>query len=705
MDQFNEKLTMSTILKSPNLAKELSEETCTKIGNMVYDEWSIDKQSRSGWETKMKNALDLALQVAETKTFPWSNASNIKFPIITVAALQFHARAYPSLISGIDVVKCRTISDDPEDEVKSLRIAKYMSYQILEEDEAWEDHMDKVLITLPIIGSAFKKSYFDPAIEHNVSENILAKDIYIPYFASSLEKAARITQIVYLSHNEMRERIIRGVYKEYEQFPDPQIMETNILEEQKQNTQQIIRPDNDPDAPYELLEQHRYLDLDGDGYREPYIVIIRKDTKQVMRIVARFYESDIKQTAKGKIYYITPTNYFTKYSFIPSPDGGIYDLGFGILLGPLNESINTLINQLVDAGTLSNTAGGFLGRGAKIRSGDNSFRPFEWKRVDSTGDDLKKSVFPLPVREPSAVLFNLLGLLIDYGERVAMATDPQVGVNPGQNTPAETSRNMISEGQRVFNGIFKRTYRAFKEELQKLYLLNKIFLTDSSTYETLSGEKNIITREDFVGTEKVIRPAADPIMVSDGNKLIQAELLKKSSMVTPGYNKYEVEKIFLKAIHVQEIDKVYPDPKGPNALPQTPDVKLLIEERKAKVKEMDITINAKLAIMQIMAEADLNKAKIRELEAKTISILEDIQDSDTGNKIALFNAQIGAAKAHQEGLLRAIELFQKQLELRQGKEGQTENAEINTGGMGFMEARPYNVRSMEVSPSLEEPIQ
>ena len=704
MDNFDEKLNIDLIIKSPNLVDELSEETCTKIGKMVYDEWVIDKQGREGWENKMKNALDLALQVAETKTFPWSNASNVKFPIITIAALQFHARAYPALIYEADIVKCRSYSEDEEDEKRSLRVAKYMSYQLMEEDEAWEDHMDRVLITIPIIGCAFKKSYFDPTLGHNVSENILAKDIYIPYFAPSIEKAARITQVVYLSHNELHERIIRGIYKDYEEnFVKPQITETTTLEEQKQESQQIRKPVDDPDTPYELLEQHRYLDLDGDGYREPYIVIVRKDTQQVLRIVARFYEDDIKKTNKGDIYYIQSTNYFTKYPFIPSPDGGIYDLGFGVLLGPLNESINTLINQLVDAGTLSNTAGGFLGRGAKIRSGDNSFRPFEWKRVDSTGDDLKKSVFPLPVREPSLVLFNLLGLLIDYGERIAMATDPQVGKNPGQNTPAETSRNMISEGQRVFNGIFKRTYRAFKNELQKLFLLNKVFLQDSINYETLSGEKNIIKREDFVGTEKVIRPAADPVMVSDSNKLMQAELLKKASMVTPGYNKYEVEKIFLNSIHVHDTERIYPDPKGPNALPTAPDVKIQIEQMKTQVKMAEMQLEIKLAMMKIMSEADLNKAKIVELEAKAMSILEDVQDSDTGNKIALYNAQIGAAKAHQEGLLKAIQLFQKEIEL---KEKFSESTTANkSGGMGFMEAKPTSVRAMDIPSELAAPIQ
>jgi chaperonin GroES len=170
---------------------------------------------------------------------------------------------------------------------------------------------------------------------------------------------------------------------------------------------------NDSSTPIEMLEQHCHIDFDGDGYAEPYIVYVRRDNKKVARIVARYTQKDIEVNESGVILSIKAEQYFTKYPFIPSPDGGFYDLGFGVLLGPLNESINTIINQLVDAGTMANTAGGFLSRGIKLRGGNYTFNPMEWKHVDTTGDDLRKGIVPLPVREPSQVMFTLLNLLIN----------------------------------------------------------------------------------------------------------------------------------------------------------------------------------------------------------------------------------------------------------------------------------------------------
>ena len=679
----NEKsISIDKILKSANVAELLTAEQLITIGNKVYDEWVIDQRSRDPWETKMKNALDLALQVSEPKSFPWPNASNIKFPLITVAALQYHARAYPALVMGSAPVKCKIWNDrTPEREAQGARISKHMSYQLLEEDEAWEEHQDRTLITQCIIGCAFKKTYYDPSTGHNTSEYVPVKDIYIPYFAPSLEKASRITQVIYLSSNDVRERIVRKTYIDWESWTKPSFEGLGTLEAAKQESQSIIVATNDPAMPYEFLEQHRWLDLDDDGYEEPYIVTVRKDTKQVMRIVARFNPDGIKKI-KGQIYKIEAEHYFTKYPFIPSPDGGIYDLGFGVLLGPLNDSINTAVNQLIDAGTLSNTAGGFLGRGAKFRKGDQSFKPFEWKPVDSTGDDLRKSIYPLPVREPSNVLLQLLKLLIDYGERIAMATDPQVGKNPGQNTPAETSRNMITEGQRVFNGIFKRTYRAFKNELQKLYRLNQIFLEDDVYFESLSGDEGIIHRKDYTLDPHLIRPAADPTMVSDSQKLMQAEILSQRAMAVPGYDRYEVEKMLLEAIHVEQVDKIFPNPKGPRAIPVQPHFKVQVETLKAKVKETEMQLHAKLAMAKLMQEADLNQAKINNLQAQAVKALADAQGVETGHEIAIIEAQIGAAKAHQDGLLKAAEIMQKGMAQQTGDISEGND---NFGGLPPME--------------------
>jgi chaperonin GroES len=660
MHRISEPLDLDTIITSPNIAEYLSEEDLSHIGRMVHEEWEIDKESRSAWEEKTKVAFNLALQVVENKTFPWSGASNVKFPLVTIAALQYQARAYPALIPDTQVVKCRVIGDDP-DGLKALRanrVSEHMSFQLLEEDEAWEEHMDRALIHQAIVGCAFKKSYFDPSLSHNVSEHVLAKDLYIPYFAPSIEKAPRITQIVYMSQNDLYERYNRGVFLDWNKDANPSDSTDNVLDSARMEAQGVREPAWDPSQPYEILEQHRWLDLDCDGYQEPYVVYVRRDTQKVLRIVARFQSRNVQKNTAGNIISIKADNYFTKFPFIPSPDGGIYDLGFGVLLGPLNESINTSINQLIDAGTLSNTAGGFLGRGVKLKSGDNSFRPFEWKRVESTGDDLKKGIFPLPVREPSKVLFELLGLMINYGERIGMATDPQVGVNPGQNTPAETSRNMISEGQRVLNAIYKRTYRALKEEFRKLYCLNSLFLDDVVEFFALSsGQSKKVLMADYAESPKDIVPAADPYMVSDGERLLQANMLKSAAATTPGYNTYEVEKTFLRAMKISNIEAIYPDPQGPNAIETPPDTKVIIEGMKNEVKKLEISLTHKRALAQLMAEFELNQAKIENLRADATWTLAEAQNAETSAQIGQINAAVNLIRAKQDGITKAMEIL------------------------------------------------
>jgi chaperonin GroES len=650
-------LELKEIVKSPNLAEELSDDDLTTIGTSVWDDWQVDLNSRADWEQKTSDAMKLALQVVEQKTFPWENASNVKFPIVTIAALQYQSRAYPSLIPGTNVVKARVFGNDQDGAKakRASRVSNYMSFQVLEEDDCWEKNMDEVLISQAIVGCAFKKSYFDPALGHNVSEHILAKDLYIPYFAKSLEKASRITQMLYMSTNDLLQKTRSGLYTELKIETDVTPDTSSPLEVVTQESQGLTPQANDSSAPREILEQHRYLDLDNDGYQEPYVVTVDKETKQVLRIVARFTSDKVDKNRKGEVIHITPTHYYTKFTFIPSPDGGIYDLGFGVLLGPLNESINTILNQLVDAGTLSNTAGGFLGRGVKFRSGENNFRPFEWKRVDSTGDDIRKSVFPLPVREPSMVLFQLLGLLIDYGERIGMATDPLVGVNPGQNTPAETSRSMVQEGQRIFSAVFKRTYRALKEEFRKLYYLNSIYLEDSTMFHALNGDESVVLRADFIADDRTVVPAADPNMVTKEQKLAQAMTLKTNAMASPGmYNNYLIEKKILEALEIEDIDAVLPDPNGPNAIPQQPDSKVVIETMKIEQKNMEFKINTQLKMFDLMQEIEYLRAEITEKESRAALNYAQARGEEDNKAIVALQTAVSIAKTKQDGLIQTL---------------------------------------------------
>ena len=672
------KFKLEDLFDSPNLATKLDKEDLDKIAHECYDGFEADSISREGWEKKTEQALKLALQVVETKSFPWQGASNIKFPLITIAALQYHARAYPVLLQGEMPVVCRVRGNDPDGrrQERADRVSNHMSYQILEEDESWEEETDRVLITQPIVGCAFKKTYYDPIKRHNISENILARDLVVNYWTKSLDEASRVTQILYMSKNDVYERVTRGLWLEIEDG-GPRSMEIEgSLDVFKDRAQGLTKPEvTDRTTPYEILEHHCLLDLDQDGYGEPYIVYLRRDTKQVLRIVPRFFPTSVERDADGKVLRIKSEVYFTKFPFIPSPDGGFYDLGFGVLLGPLNEAIDTIINQLVDCGTMANTAGGFLSRGIKLRGGNYNFAPLEWKHVDTTGDDLRKGIVPLPVREPSQVLFTLLSLLVNYGERVGGSVDILVGENPGQNTPAETSRTMAEQGMKVFNGIFKRTYRALRSEFRKLYRLNQLYLKEAVEFK--GGGPNFAHPDDYLGESSDIAPSADPNIISDSQRMMQAKSMLELAMTTPGVNIHEVQVRYARALKVEDIDKILPDPKGPNAIPPKVDAKVQIAQLKAETEKAQMQLDMKLAQVEIMQEAQLNQAKIHKLEAEAYLAIKEAGGIETGHAIQKMQTMISLARAKQDGLMSAVSHMIKASEVdmkKQQMQSQKESA-------------------------------
>ena len=555
------------LLRSPNIAEDMDSEELSSLGFRLMDEINLDLTSRLDWEERNERASKLALQVVEKKTFPWPGASNVKFPLITIAAMQYHSRAYPALISNNEVVKCKVYGKDDDGEMhkRADRISRHMTYQVMEEDEGWEENTDKTLLVQSIAGTAIKKSYFDPVRGHNVSELVLPNDFVVNYYTKSIAESPRVSHRILLSSNDLHERQIRGVFLKVEDEVQPSLPNVSMLTQAKEDAQGVRQQSGDPDTPYEFFETHFWHDFDEDGYKEPYIAYIRRDTGKIYRIVARYFEDSIEYH-NGEIIRIKPEQYFTKYGFVPSPDGGFYDLGFGVLLGPTNDSVNTIVNQLIDAGTMSVTGGGFLGRGVKIKGGDYTFKPHEWKRVDSTGDDLRANIFPLPIREPNGVSFQLLQLLINYGERIAGATDMMTGVSPGQNTPAETSRNVVEQGMKVFNGIYKRTWRAMKEEFQKLYRLNQLYLPSEPVEFEYNNELQFVLPDDYSMDMKLVKPAADPNVVSDSQRQMQAQAVLQLAQSSGGFNMYEVQKRYLDALKVNAIDQILPDPKGPNAI-------------------------------------------------------------------------------------------------------------------------------------------
>jgi len=668
------KLTLNAkTIASPNLCDQFTPEDLDAIGSECWTGYDYDQQSRAVWMKRNEAGMDLALQIQKEKTFPWPGCANVAFPLVTIAAMQFHARAYPAIVNGDTLVKCKVFGDDPTGEhtAHADRVSTHMSWQLLYEDRDWEEQEDKAILNVSIVGTNFKKTYYHAGLKHNVSELVLAKDLVLNYWSKSVENAVRKTHKIPKFRNEVYENVMRGIWKDvledgwYTGSPAPR---TTTVQQRQDQRQGVTPPQPDDSTSFIFLEQHVNLDLDDDGYAEPYIITLEEQSKCVVRIVTRFdneaaIERIVSGKHKGKIIRIETAEYFTKKTFIPSPDGGIYDIGFGVFLGPLNEAVNSLVNMLLDAGTMQTTAGGFLARGAKIRGGTQTVAPFEWKRVDSTGDDLRKSIFPLPVNAPSDVLFQLLSLLISYTSRVSGTTDITVGENPGQNTPAQTTQTMVEMGQKIYTAIFKRIWRSSKEEFRKLYLLNGIYM--SLDVPSVGGA----TREDYLGGADAIAPVADPHITSDAQRIQLAVTLKQAAASTPGYNKDAVERRFLKSLRVEGLGEVFPGTEGQEP-PKDPKVQLqeIKEQGLGQRLQMELQQKGEMFVAELLEDQRLNNAKIAELSAKAAESGANAQSETAYAQVAMINAQLAEARRDDDKLTMRIDTILRMTEMQSKRE-------------------------------------
>ena len=659
------KLKLETIIENTkNLAEILDENTLISIGNDVVEGYETDKASREPWEKDLKTWTELALQISGNKTYPWPNAANIKYPLLATAAMQFAARAYPTLIpSDGKIVKCRVTGFDHDGEKtkRAERISKHMSYQVLEEMDDWEEDMDKLLICLPIAGTCFKKTYWNPNKQRNCSILVLPKTLVVNYFCRRLEEAERITEVLTQTKRKVKELQNQGLYLDIK-LSDPSVGTedpTKSINEAFQNT-----TSEDNTTPYIILEQHTYLDLDQDGYSEPYIVTVELDSHKVLRIIPRFNGDSVLVDEKNKVISIEATQYYTKYSFIPNPDGGFYDLGFGRLLGPLNNSANTIINQLVDAGSLSNLQSGFIGKGLRIKMGETKFVPGEWKAVNATGDDIKKQIFALPVREPSDVLFKLLDLLLKSGKELASVAEIFVGKMPGQNTPATTTMATIEQGMKVFTSVYKRVYRSLASEFKKIYKLNREYMNNE---EYISVLDEPVQQEDYKGPENDIYPGADPTAVSSQEK--QAKIQAVMQLLQLGtIDPMAVTMLYLEAHEIPNPEKLMKQPQ-----PQ-PDPKMEAIKAKAQVDQQKAQIDMQVAQHKMQLE---QATKEQELQMKAAQVQQELEAKKMQ---AILDAQLAQATQSSK-----IQMDQQAAQAKMGQQAQQSKLNMVTQAMSHQQ--------------------
>ena len=648
---------------SANIAENFDDEKLKEISKTLLEHIAYDEGSRAEWAERVDGYAQLAAQVVQHKSFPWSNASNIKYPLLTMAALQFQSRAYKGLIRTNNIAKCRVMGRD-DSGLKALRaknISQHMSYQLLEEMPAWEEELDTLLMVLPIVGNVFRKTYFNGEIP--ISELVLPQNLVVNYYAASLEKAERKTHIIGdARRNDIIGYMRTGFFREVDIDLERTSQDPEGLAEAIEEGQGLVAPSQDDQAPYTLLECHCYLDLDEDGYEEPYKVTIIKELEEVVRISARYVPSGILQNTDGDIVKITEIEEFTNFRFMPDINSGVYGLGFGHILGPLNEAANTLINQLVDSGTLNNLPSGFLARGVRIRSGEHPLEPGEFRYVSSTGDDLRKGIFPMPIKPPSSVLFSLLTFLAETGMSLASVTEIMRGENPGQNQPYSTTKEVLEQGMSVYTSIYKRIFRALKKEFQKLYVVNRYYLPPQVYFAVLDSNGNeggvsAVRQTDYQMDEIDVLPTADPNQVSDVLEIAKAEQLMP--LVQLGIvNPQVAGKRLLLAQDHENVDELLDVPKPEPTIDQQIEIDRLAMEKERGERETDV-LEMKVAYQAARDEASSTKIYTESLVMQ-MQMEVDRAKQEFEQALATAKLELDAVKAELDAAASDREMSKQQ---------------------------------------------
>lgn len=655
-------LDFDTLQNNINIAEHMTESQLHAVGQQVVKGFRVDEDSRAEWKMNLNESMNLAKQTLEDKTFPWPGCSNIKYPLIKKATINYASRTLPELFPSNRVVKCETIGLDPDGSKyqRSENVATFLSYILTCADKEWYSGIDQLLHTLPIVGTMFKKTYYDVTNNEYVSELCSPDKIVVNYSSISMAKARRVTQILKMYTNDVIERQNSGIFLE---SIDPESLRPTGVNYSSQYDQQMnpsptYTAMEDDDFPIELLEQHCWMDLDGDGYKEPYVVTVHLESEQVFRIVNRF--KSVIRGKKDRILKILPHNFFTMYKFFPSDDGGFYGQGFGQLLLPLNKATNSLFNQLLDAGTLANLQGGFIGKGIRIKDGEFTVQMGEWKVLDAAaGSDLKNNIVPFPTKEPSHVLLDLLTMLIKMGEDLASSTEALTGQQPAQNVANGVYQNLIEQGTMVFKAINKRVYKSLTEDYQKLYELFSQY-GDNKYYQAVLGDPRADMRQDFeLGTMNVY-PVADPELSTETQRLNRALVLQQLR----GVDIRAADMFLLKSLRFEDaIIKQLLPPPNPNQPPPAKDQRDLAAADADKAKAQNLQVQTQILMQKAPIEA---QNAMKELEVKDSQIkyqaglVWQIQANKLHGDQKILLA--GGKMTHQESLKDAMAQHQQQVD-------------------------------------------
>jgi len=652
------------IVDIDNMVPELDDTILDKLGADVCDEYQIDKASMEDWLERNKLAMKLIDMKPEKRSDPWPGASNTKLPLVLNAAMKASAEEFAEIMRGTELVKTEifgTVNDQKQ--ARSQRVSKCMNHQFFHELEDWEEDHDKLILSKNIVGTVHKKIFYSK--NEGIQCVLRRNGVVINDNVEKIQDAPRVTDEIEKLWWQAQEKINSGEWEE--------------IDLSKSDDQEFA----ESDRPNTFLEQIRREDLDGDGYPEPYIVTVHERTKQVVRIQPNFTPESIefnedfdpleydslsdenKATIRGKLTVVRIDHKkarlkYVKYSMIPSWEGGYWDFGFGMLLSPLNENCNTLINQLLNAGHLANKGGGFINSGIKMGGGELRFRSNEWKKVASPGMDLSRNIVPMPVKEPSQTLFSLLGLLMDVLRELSSVTEVMSGDQPKANMPAASIDMLIEQGKKMFNSVYKRHYRSLSKEQTAIFDLNYLYLKPKQYAELLDIEVQgpelmQMIRSDFSRQGMDVLPTANPEFSSKVQRMATARGLLELRE-DPNVNGALATRMYVEALvdDTELAAEVVPD--QPNMTPQQVQEQMAIQKqemmdeldtKEAQAKAQMAGANAETARINLaiaQQEAENLRLKLPAEEARKVA------EGNRAEKIAKFKEGIEQLKQEAAAL-------------------------------------------------------
>ena len=541
-----------------DLTDTLEDEDKEVIAADVVDNYTSDKDSRAEWEAMFEKGFDLLGLKIQESSEPFEGACTAVHPMLIESAVKFQSKAIQELFPPSGPVKAQIIGKStPEREDQANRVQEFMNYQTTDQMPEYFDEMERMLFHLPLIGSAFKKVYYDANLKRPVSEFVPIDQFYVSYYASNLRKADRYTHVIYRSPVDLAKDIRTGIYRDVE-LPEATNPQPTSFSE-KMDTIIGLSPTGTNDPQYTLLEQHCYLEIEED-YALPYIVTVEEKSQQILSI-RRNYKKDDKNQEK--------VSHFVHYRFVP----GFSFYGFGLMhfLGNLTMTATAAMRSLVDAGQFANLPGGFKAKGVRIVGDNDPISPGEFKEVEATGQDLNKAIVSLPYKEPSSTLFNMLGFITQAGQKFADSTE-QIVSDAASYGPVGTTMALLEASSKFFSAIHKRLHKSQRDEFKILAQINYDYLPSEYPYEVPFADKNVL-KQDFDGRIDVL-PVSDPNIPSNAHRMMISQMaLQMAQQSPPGmFNLEALNRTILNAANLPNIEEILPPKKEPQKLDPVSDI-------------------------------------------------------------------------------------------------------------------------------------